>query len=92
MADCKRTWGGVVGGGNIPLIDGGSVFVPRSGTNAPTGEWIIEGEGVTPDDVTGALLTGAGAALLAWPPPKPKAQLSSSEVGTSGSPTLGVRF
>ncbi|WP_026852941.1 S41 family peptidase [Geothrix fermentans] len=45
----KRTWGGVVGGGNSPLIDGGSVFVPQSGTNAPTGEWIIEGEGVTPD-------------------------------------------
>jgi len=45
----KRTWGGVVGGGNTPLIDGGSVFVPRSGTNAPTGEWIIEGEGVLPD-------------------------------------------
>jgi len=45
----KRTWGGVVGGGNLPLIDGGSVFVPRSGTNAPTGEWIIEGEGVSPD-------------------------------------------
>ncbi len=45
----KRTWGGVVGGGNTPLMDGGSVFVPRSGTNAATGEWIIEGEGVTPD-------------------------------------------
>ena len=45
----KRTWGGVVGGGNIPLIDGGSVFVPRSGTNSATGEWIIEGEGVSPD-------------------------------------------
>ena len=45
----KRTWGGVVGGGNTPLIDGGSVFVPRSGTNAPTGEWVIEGEGVVPD-------------------------------------------
>jgi tricorn protease len=45
----KRTWGGVVGGGNSSLIDGGSVFVPRSGTNAPTGEWIIEGQGVTPD-------------------------------------------
>ncbi|MFN7958531.1 MAG: S41 family peptidase [Holophagaceae bacterium] len=45
----KRTWGGVVGGGNLPLIDGGSVFVPRSGTNSPTGEWIIEGEGVSPD-------------------------------------------
>ncbi len=46
----KRTWGGVVGGGGeLTLIDGGSVFVPRSGTNAPTGEWIIEGEGVVPD-------------------------------------------
>ncbi len=45
----KRTWGGVVGGGNSGLIDGGSVFVPRSGTNAATGEWIIEGQGVTPD-------------------------------------------
>lgn len=45
----KRTWGGVVGGGNSPLIDGGAVFVPQSGTNAPTGEWIIEGEGVVPD-------------------------------------------
>ncbi|GLH71595.1 tricorn protease [Geothrix limicola] len=45
----KRTWGGVVGGGSTPLVDGGSVFVPRSGTNAPTGEWIIEGEGVSPD-------------------------------------------
>jgi tricorn protease len=45
----KRTWGGVVGGGNMPLIDGGSVFVPRSGTNSATGEWIIEGEGVSPD-------------------------------------------
>ena len=38
-----------MGGGNLPLIDGGSVFVPRSGTNSPTGEWIIEGEGVSPD-------------------------------------------
>ncbi len=46
----KRTWGGVVGGGGeLTLIDGGSVFVPRSGTNSPTGEWIIEGEGVSPD-------------------------------------------
>ncbi len=45
----KRTWGGVVGGGNTGLVDGGSVFVPQSGTNAPTGEWIIEGEGVAPD-------------------------------------------
>jgi tricorn protease len=45
----KRTWGGVVGGNYSPLVDGGSVFVPQSGTNAATGEWIIEGEGVSPD-------------------------------------------
>jgi len=46
----KRTWGGVVGiSDNGPLMDGGKVQVPQSGTNAPTGEWIIEGEGVTPD-------------------------------------------
>lgn len=46
----KRTWGGVVGiSDSGPLLDGGTVFVPQSGTNAPTGEWIIEGEGVTPD-------------------------------------------
>jgi tricorn protease len=45
----KRTWGGVVGGGNTPLIDGSSVFIPASGTNSATGEWIIEGEGVHPD-------------------------------------------
>ncbi|NCO69254.1 MAG: peptidase S41, partial [Acidobacteria bacterium] len=46
----KRSWGGVVGiSGRGPLIDGGRVFVPLSGTNAPTGEWIIEGHGVDPD-------------------------------------------
>jgi tricorn protease len=46
----KRTWGGVVGiNGAGPLLDGGTVFVPLSGTNSPTGEWIIEGQGVTPD-------------------------------------------
>ncbi len=45
----KRTWGGVVGGNYSPLIDDGSVFVPQSGTNAATGERIIEGQGVSPD-------------------------------------------
>ena len=45
----KRTWGGVVGGGNIGLIDGGAVFVPRSATNDRDGEYIIEGIGVPPD-------------------------------------------
>ncbi len=46
----KRTWGGVVGITTLgPLLDGGEVFVPLQGTNAPSGEWIIEGHGVDPD-------------------------------------------
>jgi tricorn protease len=45
----KRTWGGVVGGGYIPLVDGGSLFIPRSATNDADGEYIIEGIGVAPD-------------------------------------------
>ncbi len=46
----KRSWGGVVGiSGTGTLIDGGTVYVPMSGTNAATGEWIIEGYGVDPD-------------------------------------------
>jgi len=46
----KRTWGGVVGiGGTGPLVDGGVVFVPQSGTNDENGNWIIEGHGVDPD-------------------------------------------
>lgn len=45
----KRTWGGVVGGSNIGLVDGGAVFVPRSATNDLEGNYIIEGIGVPPD-------------------------------------------
>ena len=47
----KRTWGGVVGiSGTGPLVDGGIVYVPSSSTNAPSsGEYVIEGEGVSPD-------------------------------------------
>ena len=46
----KRSWGGVVGiSGRGPLLDGGQVFVPLSGTNAADGRWIIEGHGVDPD-------------------------------------------
>ncbi len=46
----KRSWGGVVGISNTgPLLDGGTVFVPLSGTNAPDGSWVIEGHGVDPD-------------------------------------------
>ena len=46
----KRTWGGVVGIDNTgPLIDGGSVSVPSTGSGSVTGGWIIEGHGVDPD-------------------------------------------
>ncbi len=45
----KRSWGGVVGGGSTGLVDGGSVFVPRASTNDAEGNYIIEGEGVSPD-------------------------------------------
>lgn len=45
----KKTWGGVVGGGYIGLVDGGTAFVPRSATNGPDGAYIIEGVGVEPD-------------------------------------------
>ncbi|HLA76048.1 MAG TPA: S41 family peptidase [Vicinamibacteria bacterium] len=48
----KRSWGGVVGiTGLGPMIDGGTVFVPISGTNEPDGRWAIEGHGVDPDIV-----------------------------------------
>jgi tricorn protease len=48
----KRSWGGVVGINNRgPLIDGGRVYVPESGTNDLDGRWIIEGHGVDPDIV-----------------------------------------
>jgi tricorn protease len=45
----KRSWGGVVGGNQTPLVDGGSVFIPRSATNDADGNYIIEGHGVDPD-------------------------------------------
>lgn len=46
----KRTWGGVVGiSGTGPLIDGGQISVPDSGSASVAGEWIIEGHGVDPD-------------------------------------------
>jgi tricorn protease len=48
----KRSWGGVVGiSGLGPMIDGGSVTVPLSGTNDVNGQWVIEGHGVDPDIV-----------------------------------------
>ncbi len=45
-----RTWGGLVGiSGNAQLVDGGSLSVPQFGIYNEKGEWIVEGEGVSPD-------------------------------------------
>jgi tricorn protease len=47
----KRTWGGEVGsGGGYALIDGGQLYIPNYGAWTPDGKWIIEGEGVHPDE------------------------------------------
>ncbi len=46
----KRSWGGVVGGGGQrPLIDGGTVYVPERALADTEGNWVIEGHGVDPD-------------------------------------------
>jgi tricorn protease len=46
----KRTWGGLVGIGNIPvLMDGGHVTSPSFGFFSPKGEWDVENHGVEPD-------------------------------------------
>jgi tricorn protease len=45
-----RSWGGVVGISSLgPLLDGGTVYVPLTGSNAVDGRWVIEGYGVKPD-------------------------------------------
>ena len=47
-----RTWGGLVGVSQfIPLIDGGGLTAPDYRIYNPEGEWIIENEGVTPDEI-----------------------------------------
>ena len=46
----KRSWGGIIGITNLgPLMDGGTVFVPQFATASASGEWAIEGVGVSPD-------------------------------------------
>ncbi|AKS41889.1 S41 family peptidase [Wenzhouxiangella marina] len=46
----QKSWGGVVGiTSHGPLIDGGSVNVPEFGFSDVNGNWVVEGEGVTPD-------------------------------------------
>ena len=46
----KRTWGGLVGIGGIPvLMDGGQVTSPSFGFFNPQGQWDVENHGVQPD-------------------------------------------
>ncbi|RYD75965.1 MAG: peptidase S41, partial [Verrucomicrobiaceae bacterium] len=46
----QRTWGGLIGMTGAPLlIDGGHVTVPTFSIYDTNGEWIIEGQGVSPD-------------------------------------------
>ena len=46
----KRTWGGLVGIGGIPvLMDGGRVTSPSFGFFNPQGQWEVENHGVPPD-------------------------------------------
>ena len=48
----KRTWGGLVGIGSIPvLMDGGTVTSPSVAFFSPKGEWDVENHGVDPDYV-----------------------------------------
>jgi len=48
----KRTWGGLVGIGPIPvLMDGGTVTSPSVGFFSPKGAWDVENHGVDPDEV-----------------------------------------
>jgi tricorn protease len=45
-----RTWGGLVGIWDFPpLIDGGSITVPRGGFFNLNGEWDVENKGIKPD-------------------------------------------
>ena len=46
----KRTWGGLVGISDIPvLMDGGRVTSPSVAFFSPAGEWDVENHGVDPD-------------------------------------------
>jgi len=46
----KRTWGGLVGIYDYPmLMDGGRVTAPRMAILSPDGRWEVENEGVPPD-------------------------------------------
>ncbi|HUG55381.1 MAG TPA: PDZ domain-containing protein [Vicinamibacteria bacterium] len=45
-----RTWGGLIGlSGNPALMDGGAVLIPTFRIYDPSGRWVVENEGITPD-------------------------------------------
>src|SRR5262249_44521886 len=46
----KRTWGGLIGVLEFPLLmDGGTITAPNVRIFSPSGEWIAENTGVPPD-------------------------------------------
>lgn len=46
----KRSWGGVIGiRGSLPFLDGGYMMKPEFSHFSTSGEWILEGTGMTPD-------------------------------------------
>lgn len=46
----KRTWGGLIGVLGFPtLMDGGTVTAPNVRIFSPSGDWIAENTGVSPD-------------------------------------------
>jgi tricorn protease len=48
----KRTWGGLIGIYDNPvLLDGGFVSAPRLAIFSPEGQWEVENEGIAPDVV-----------------------------------------
>jgi len=85
----QRTWGGVQGiKGDIPLIDGIEITIPKDSLASTDGHWLIENTGVVPDIVVDPapdeVLTGRDrqletavrvvmAKLVALPPSVPKA-------------------
>ncbi len=46
----KRTWGGLIGVYDYPvLMDGGFFTSPRMAIFSPEGDWVVENEGIAPD-------------------------------------------
>jgi hypothetical protein len=64
----KRTWGGLVGIGSIPvLMDSGNVTSPSFGYFSPEGKWQIENHGVDPMWLSNRILRpSARGTTLSW--------------------------